>query len=62
MTLLQFWQWSVPALRARSIQGLLRHSNVKTTLGLYAHQVNASMLVAQDSMMRALQPGSQTVN
>ena len=46
----------------KTVQGLLRHSNVKTTLGLYAHQVNASMLVAQDSMMRALQPGSQAVN
>jgi hypothetical protein len=30
--------------------------------GGYPHQVNASMLVAQDSMVRALQPGSQAVN
>jgi len=45
----------------KTVQGLLRHSNVKTTLGLYTHQVNSSMLAAQDSMMRALQPGSQTV-
>jgi len=46
----------------KTVQGLLRHSNVNTTLGLYAHQVNSSMLVAQDSVMRALQAGSQTVN
>jgi integrase len=46
----------------KTMQGLLRHSNVKTTLGLYAHQVNSSMLAAQDSMMRAMQSGSQSVN
>jgi LacI family transcriptional regulator len=46
----------------KTVQGLLRHSNVKTTLGLYAHQVNSSMMAAQDSMMRAMQQGSQTVN
>ena len=45
----------------KTVQGLLRHSNVTTTLGLYAHRVNASMLAAQDSMMRALEIGSQTV-
>jgi integrase len=45
----------------KTVQGLLRHSNVSTTLGLYAHRVNSSMLAAQDSMMRALQTGSQTV-
>ena len=36
-------------------------TDVKTTLGLYSHHVNSSMLAAQDSMMRALQPGSKTV-
>jgi len=45
----------------KTVQGLLRHANVSTTLGLYAHRVNASMMAAQDSMMRALQPGSETV-
>jgi len=45
----------------KTVQGLLRHANVTTTLGLYAHQVNASMMAAQDSMMRALKPGSRTV-
>jgi integrase len=46
----------------KTVQGLLRHSNVKTTLGLYAHQVNSSMFAAQDSMMKAMQQGSQTIN
>jgi len=45
----------------KTVQGLLRHANVTTTLGLYAHQVNASMMAAQDSMMRALKPGSRSV-
>jgi integrase len=38
----------------KTVQSLLRHSNVKTTLGLYTHRVNESMLVAQDSVMRAM--------
>ena len=42
-------------------QILLRHSNVKTTLGLYTHRVDASMLAAQDSVMRAMQTDSQVV-
>ena len=29
--------------------------------GLHTQQVNSSMPTAQDSMMRALQPGSQTI-
>lgn len=46
----------------KTVQGLLRHSNVTTTLGLYAHTVNGSMLAAQDSLMRAMTTGSQVVN
>jgi len=42
-------------------QVLLRHSNVKTTLRLYAHQVNSSMFADQHPMMRVMQQGSQTV-
>lgn len=38
----------------KTVQSLLRHSNVKTTLGLYTHRVNESMLVAQESVMRAM--------
>jgi site-specific recombinase XerD len=45
----------------KTVQGLLRHANVSTTLGLYAHPVNASMRAAQDSVMRAIQSSTQTV-
>jgi site-specific recombinase XerD len=45
----------------KTVQGLLRHSNVTTTLGLYAHRVNASMMAAQAAMMQALETGSQTM-
>jgi hypothetical protein len=38
-----------------------RHSNVTTTLGLYAHKVNASMMAAQAAMMQALETSSQTI-
>jgi integrase len=44
----------------KTVQSLLRHSNVKTTLGLYTHRVNESMLMAQDSVMRAM-TASQTI-
>jgi len=37
------------------------HASISTTIPLYAQQVDSSMLAVQDSMMRALQPGSQTV-
>ncbi len=46
----------------KTVQGLLRHSNVTTTLGLYAHTINGSMLAAQDSLMRAMKTGSQAIN
>lgn len=46
---------------AKTVQGLLRHANVSTTLGLYAHRVDSSMMAAQDSVMRAIQSGTQTV-
>jgi hypothetical protein len=45
----------------RMVQGLLRHSNVSTTLGLYAHRVNSSMMAAQDAVMRAIRSGTETV-
>jgi integrase len=35
----------------KTVQGLLRHANVSTTLGLYAQSVNGSMVEAQESML-----------
>jgi site-specific recombinase XerD len=47
----------------KPVQGLLRHANVSTTLGLYAQSVNASMVEAQESMLKAiLRNGSSTVD
>ena len=47
----------------KTVQGLLRHANVSTTLGLYAQSVNASMVEAQGSMLKAiLRNGSSAVN
>jgi integrase len=47
----------------KTVQGLLRHANVSTTLGLYAQSVNASMVEAQESMLKAiLRNGSDAVN
>ena len=47
----------------KTVQGLLRHANVSTTLGLYAQSVNSSMVEAQESMLKAiLRNGSDTVN
>ena len=45
----------------KTVQGLLRHANVTTTLGLYTHRVNASMMAAQAAMMQALETNSQTI-
>ena len=47
----------------KTVQGLLRHANVSTTLNLYAQSVNASMVEAQESMLKAiLRNGSSAVN
>lgn len=47
----------------KTVQGLLRHANVSTTLGLYAQSVNTSMVEAQEAMLTAiLRNGSNAVN
>jgi hypothetical protein len=47
----------------KTVQGLPRHANVSTTLGLYAQSVNSSTGEAQESMLRAiLRNGSNAVN
>jgi hypothetical protein len=47
----------------KTVQGLLRHANVSTTLGLYAQSVNSSMVKAQASMLKViLRNGSNAVN
>jgi integrase len=47
----------------KTVQALLRHSDVKTTLQLYAHSVSEDRLAAQGQMLGAiLQSGSATLN
>ena len=47
----------------KTVQGLLRHANVSTTLGLYAQSVNSSLVEPQESMLQAiLRNGSDAVN
>jgi integrase len=47
----------------KTVQALLRHSDVKTTLQLYAHSVSEDRMAAQGEMLEAiLQSSSETVN
>jgi len=47
----------------KTVQTLLRHSDVKTTLQLYAHSVSEDRLAAQGQVLQAiLQPTSARVN
>ena len=47
----------------KTVQALLRHSDVKTTLQLYAHSVSEDRLAAQGQVLDAiLQSGSAAVN
>ena len=46
----------------KTVQGLLRHSNVTTTLALYAHGRNQDRAAAQDAVITAFfAPASDTV-
>ena len=38
----------------KTVQALLRHSDVRTTLQLYAHSITADRLTAQGEMLRAI--------
>ena len=47
----------------KTVQALLRHSDVKTTLQLYAHSVTEDRMAAQKQVLEAiLQSGNTTVN
>jgi integrase len=47
----------------KTVQALLRHSDVKTTLQLYAHSVSEDRIAAQGQVLGAiLQSGSAAVN
>lgn len=47
----------------KTVQALLRHSDVKTTLQLYAHSISDDRMAAQGLMLEAiLKSGSTAVN
>jgi len=47
----------------KTVQALLRHADVKTTLGLYAHSVSEDCLAAQGQVLGAiLQSGTYAAN
>jgi integrase len=42
----------------KTVQSMLRHADVGTTLGLYTHAINKDKLVAQNQVMEAMRkPG-----
>jgi chromosome partitioning protein len=46
----------------KTVQALLRHSDVKTTLQLYAHSVSADRMTAQGEMLHAILGGKSAEN
>jgi integrase len=47
---------------AKTVQAILRHSDVTTTLGIYAHSMSEDRLAAQDEMLAAMMTKSTAVN
>ena len=45
----------------KTVQALLRHSDVKTTLQLYAHSISADRMTAQGEMLQAILGGASSV-
>jgi hypothetical protein len=46
--------WESDLFRLAAVQALLRHSDVKTTLQLYAHSVSADRMTAQGEVLEAI--------
>ena len=47
---------------AKTVQAMLRHSDVTTTLGIYAHSMSKDRLAAQNDMLAAMMTKSNVVN
>jgi integrase len=43
----------------KTVSSMLRHSNIKTTLGIYSHAVDSNRLAAQGQFLNQLLTGSQ---
>jgi integrase len=46
----------------KTVQTMLRHSDIATTLGIYAHSMSEDRLAAQDDMLAAMMTPSNAVN
>ena len=46
----------------KMVQKILRHSDVTTTLGIYAHSMSEDRLAAHDGMLAAVMTPSNAVN
>jgi integrase len=46
----------------KTVQKMLRHSDVSTTLGIYAHSMSEDRLAAQDDMLAAMMTPTNAVN
>jgi len=46
----------------KTVQKMLRHSEVATTLGIYAHSMSEDRLAAQDDMLTVMLTPSNMVN
>lgn len=46
----------------KTVQKMLRHSDVSTTLGIYAHSMSEDRSAAQDEMLAAMMTPSNAVN
>jgi site-specific recombinase XerD len=46
----------------KTVQKMLRHSDVATTLGIYTHSMSEDRLAAQDDMLAAMMTPSNAVN
>ena len=46
----------------KTVQKMLRHTDVATTLGIYAHSMSEDRLAAQDDMLAAMMTPSSGVN
>ena len=46
----------------KTVQKMLRHSDVSTTLGIYGHSMSEDRLAAQDDMLAAMMTPSNAVN
>ena len=46
----------------KTVQKMLRHSDVSTTLGIYAHSMREDRLAAQVDMLTAMMTPSKAMN